>query len=309
LIAVGCAALIAAFSVVMLPHEHTATGLNPALLAHSHGPLLVDYLIHNRVSFGGALVGCGLLYHWLITHPLRQGESWAWYILALSGGVGVLSFAGYFLRGYIDPLHGLGSGLLAAALAWGLWQKRGMAGVAPAFVRFAWQKAIAVRVLLSLWAGGNLLGGGLILLVGLFPVFVAEDLAFLRTSLESFDNGPALLLPFVAHDRVGFGGALIALGIAQLGTLWGQGEDLSARLGWLTLLWLLGAATAIGIHPLVGYNSLLHLLPFLLKDGAFLIGLFVWLARFPFRVIPPNSLSPLPLPPTPPPPGGKCPIR
>ena len=277
LIGIGCAALVAAFSVVMLPHEHALTGLGVGDLTQSHGHRLVDYVVHNRVSFGGALVGCGLLYHWLITRPLGRGEGWAWYTLALSGGVGVLSFAGYWVKGYVDPLHAGGSVVLAAAMGWGLWQSWWVTGHGVALPRLSWQKLDMTRLLLTVWAAGNLLGGVAILLVGVFPVFVAEDLAFLHATLESFDRGPLLLLPFVAHDRVGFGGALVAGGIAQLGIVWGswleKGENRPLPLGFLAGVWLLGVVTAIGVHPLVGYNSLSHLLPFLVKDGAFLLGL------------------------------------
>ena len=276
LIGIGCAALLAALSVVMLPYEHALTGLDVAGLSHSHGAVLVDFVVHNRISFGGALVGCGLLYHWLITRPLRRGEGWAWYTLALSGGVGVLSFAGYFYQGYVDPIHAAGSGVLAVGMAWGLWQSRELAGRSLALPRLSWRAMDATRLLLTVWAAGNLLGGLLILLVGVFPVFVAEDLAFLRATLESFDSGPPLLLSFVAHDRVGFGGALVAGGIAQLGVVWGSGERLPTVLKRLAGVWLIGAVTVIGVHPLVGYNSLTHLLPFLVKDSAFLLGLGVW---------------------------------
>jgi hypothetical protein len=46
---------------------------------------IVHFMIHDRVSFGGSLVAIGTLYLWLATFPLRYGESWAWWVFALSG--------------------------------------------------------------------------------------------------------------------------------------------------------------------------------------------------------------------------------
>ncbi|MFZ0545694.1 MAG: hypothetical protein WAM60_09675, partial [Candidatus Promineifilaceae bacterium] len=81
------------------------------------------------------------------------------------------------------------------------------------------------------------------------------------------------LVPFIAHDRIGFGGALISWGLAALACIWHGLKPGSGRLlYWMSFLWLLELLTAIAIHPVVGYNSLSHLMPFLIKDGFFLLG-------------------------------------
>ena len=66
LLSIGAAALITAVSVVMLPHESQALGLELAML-HGFHPrqTLVSFIVHNRVSFGGLLIMNGLLYWWL----------------------------------------------------------------------------------------------------------------------------------------------------------------------------------------------------------------------------------------------------
>ena len=48
-----------------------------------NGCRVVHFMQHDRTAFGGALVAIGILYLWLVTFPLREGESWAWWTLAL----------------------------------------------------------------------------------------------------------------------------------------------------------------------------------------------------------------------------------
>ena len=70
------------------------------------------------------------------------------------------------------------------------------------------------------------------------------------------------IIPFVAHDRAGFGGALLAQGLALLGLcLWGIRPGRSWV--WWTLLAaaVAGFAPTIAIHVAVGYTHLAHLAP------------------------------------------------
>lgn len=99
-------------------------------------------------------------------------------------------------------------------------------------------------------------------MVGLTSVFVPTDLMFLDTSAERLRSANAQLLPFIAHDRAGFGGALTGAGLAVLLTaLWGwRGGE---RWVWWSLLlgFVFGTAPALAIHFAVGYTHLEHLLP------------------------------------------------
>ena len=76
LLSIGAAALITAGSVVMLPHESQALGLELAMLHgfHPRQPL-VSFIVHNRVSFGGLLIMNGLLYWWLTRQITRIGAA------------------------------------------------------------------------------------------------------------------------------------------------------------------------------------------------------------------------------------------
>jgi hypothetical protein len=118
------------------------------------------------------------------------------------------------------------------------------------------------------------LGGFCISLTGMFPIFVPQDLAYMQTTVAALEQINSRLIPFIAHDRIGFGGALFSWGIAALACIWFGLKPGSPRLlYWMSFLWLIELLTAIAIHPVVGYNSLSHLMPFLVKDSFFLLGL------------------------------------
>ena len=281
LLLIGVAALATALSVVMLPHESTSLGLELAVLQGLHPrQTLVPFIVHNRVSFGGLLAVNGLLYWWLTRETTRAGRRWSWLALCLSGGAGVSSYLAYFPHGYWDRVHGVGTVIIAAGLAIGLVRTWSMTD-GPIF-RFRprevlQRRGFLSRLLLTVWGGGTLLGGLTILGVGMIPVFVPTDLEFLEATIGEVAAIHEAVLPFVAHDRIGFGGALVASGIAILPIVWFvEDEDRLASLRLLLLVWAVGAVTAIGVHPLVGYNSLPHLLPFLVKDGAFLLALVAY---------------------------------
>lgn len=282
LMAIGGAALVTAGSVVILPHEANALGFELATLYGWHPrQALVAFIVHNRVSFGGLLIVTGLLYWWLARSPLGGGQRWAWWTLCLSGGVGSASYFAYSSHGYWDWLHGAGTLAIAVCLRLGLARAWGRTVPPSAEWRARLPRPALSRLLLTLWGGGTCLGGLAILGVGMLPVFVATDLAFLDATARELAGLHGSVVPFIAHDRIGFGGALLASGIAIVGIVWSVPRQEFAGV-WpvLALAWAIGAATAIGVHPLVGYNSLAHLAPFLVKDGAFLlaVGAF-WLGR------------------------------
>src|SRR2546430_9281962 len=116
------------------------------------------------------------------------------------------------------------------------------------------------------------------LMQGLFFFFQAEDgirdltVTGVQTcALPISFNGR--LIPLIAHDRAGFGGALISVGVAMfLAVLYGR----PSRNLWqaLALAGLFGFATAIGVHPVIGYTDPFHLGPAILGCVVFAIGLW-----------------------------------
>lgn len=279
LVFVGVAALAAAGSVVILPHEVAALHIDLDLINHHHHDhTLASFIVHNRVSFGGMLISVGILYWRLVWGAMARREPWAWWTMLLSAGLGSGSFFSFLPHGYFDPLHAAGTLVIIIALGWGLVYTRASAPFGAfslsLLVRQAWMARSPERLLMSIWAGGTLLGGAIILFTGIFPVFVVEDLHYMRTNAAELIEISPSLIPYIAHDRSGFGGALVAGGLAMLALVWFTGHrDLAAARRWLAAVWIIGAVTAIGVHPLVGYTSFSHLLPFVIKDGAFLCAL------------------------------------
>ena len=105
-------------------------------------------------------------------------------------------------------------------------------------------------------------------------VFVPQDLAFMGVTTEELHALNPRLVPLIAHDRAGFGGGLCSGGLAIMACVW-CGARPGARGLWWALLGsgLVGFGCAIGIHPVVGYTSFVHLLPAYLGALAFLAGM------------------------------------
>jgi hypothetical protein len=125
---------------------------------------------------------------------------------------------------------------------------------------------------LLLGAAGTALGGLTILWVGITDIFVAEDLAFMGLSVEQLQAVNPRLVPLMAHDRAGFGGAVFTLGLTAFFCLWCTPMT---RALWEAMLVSGGVAlaAAIGVHGFVGYTDLWHLAPALAAAASMIIGL------------------------------------
>lgn len=130
----------------------------------------------------------------------------------------------------------------------------------------------AARVCLLLSTLGIVGAGLTIMTVGMTTVFVPQDLAFMGVGAETIRAISGRLVPLIAHDRAGFGGALFSCGIAMFLAVWCARPSRSL---WqaLAIAGTAGFATAIGVHPAIGYNSVTHLGPAVLGALLFAAGL------------------------------------
>ena len=172
--------------------------------------------------------------------------------------------------GYLDLWHGRATLALlpvfAAALVLtfaGLERPRGPRRLLDVGARaWLWSRGGLGRALLSFSAAGMIMGGLVIMAVGMTTVFVPQDLEYMQLTAAELHAISPRLVPLIAHDRAGFGGGLFSGGLTVMLCLW-CGARPGARGLWWALLasGLIGFSTAIGIHPIVGYTSFIHLAP------------------------------------------------
>jgi dihydroorotate dehydrogenase len=271
----GFAVLLVGLTRVMLPYDETFLGVTVDRLP-SLNPRLLAFMQHDRITLAGTLVSIGILYASLAWNGLRQGQRWARDALTASGAVGFTSLFLFLGFHYVDPLHVVLSValfplfLLGAALP--------LPPSVPPLTDLdndrAWRLGLMGQLLLVGLGAGLTAAGLTISAVGITRVFVFSDLQFLQTTAATLGSANAHLLPLIAHDRAGFGGALASDGVAVLLlALWGFRRG--AHWVWWTLL-VAGMAGLIGAlyaHLAVGYLEFGHLLPVGLSALVFGCGL------------------------------------
>jgi hypothetical protein len=271
----GLCAFFLAATGHFLPHDEQFLGMTSTDLCSWNGCRIVHFMIHDRVSFGGALVAIGLLYLWLVEFPLKHGEAWAWWLFLLSGTEGFASFFAYLGYGYLDTWHGLATlGLLPCfvlglARSWSTLRRPArITALRTPSIRVPWiSQAGLGRGCLLATAAGLVAGGLTILLVGMTCVFVPQDLGYLGAGVEELRALNARLVPLIAHDRAGFGGAACCFGLLMFGCVW-CGTPSRSLWQVLALSGTIAFVAAIGVHPVIGYNDAVHLAPAVL--GAFM---------------------------------------
>jgi hypothetical protein len=119
-------------------------------------------------------------------------------------------------------------------------------------------------------------GGLTIAAVGMTCVFVPQDLTFINVERTELEVLNPRLVPLIAHDRAGFGGAVCCCGVVLAGMSWRAIPSRAFR-QVLAIAGILGFGSAILIHPAIGYNDLWHLTPAI--AGAILFAIGMWLLR------------------------------
>lgn len=265
-----------------LPHDERFLSMSARDLCALHGCRIVHFMIHDRVSFGGAVIATGLLYLWLAESPLRRGQAWAWWALLLSGAIGFASFLTYLGYGYLDQWHGLATLALLPCFLLGLAtssrmtnNKEGIRCLLHPSVSWSFRSTAGLgRACLLATALGLAVGGLTISVIGMTCVFVPQDLAYMDLNVTDLHALNPRLVPLIAHDRAGFGGAVCSCGVALFCSVW-CGRPSRSLWCVLALVGAAGFGTAIGVHPAVGYNDAIHLAPAVAGALVYLTGLFL----------------------------------
>jgi hypothetical protein len=259
----GALATGIALTSTVLPYDERFVGLSRAQLAAINSHLLA-FMEHDRISLSGTMMASAVLFLFIAWYPWRRGEHWARPGYLIPATVGFLSFFLYPIYGYFEPLHAVFYAMLLPFFAAAAWRRP--QGI-PAPMRpdrandRTWMLGLWGQLLWIALAAAGTVAGLTIATVGLTRVFVPEDLAFMQTTAGALQTVPRLV-PLIAHDRVGFGTALVCNSVTVLlMALWGY------RRGARWLWWALFAAgfpsyvAAFGTHAAVGYTDLWHLTP------------------------------------------------
>jgi hypothetical protein len=262
LLAAGGFAWFLAVTNQLLPHDLAWLTISEADLRAVAGGRLVHFMAHDRAAFGGTLVAISILYLWLIRFPLAEGEAWAWWLLALGGGLGFITFLSYLGTGYLDSWHGLATLVLLPLFLVGLartWpelrQPSGIRSLVGRSGGFELRSSAGLgRALLLLTSVGLLVAGLTIVTIGTFVVFVPQDLVYLGLDRAALDRIDPHLVPLIGHDRAGFGGGLAVTGLTVIGCVW-RGRPSRALWEALLIAGLAGFGAALWIHAVIATST------------------------------------------------------
>ncbi|MFF3737146.1 hypothetical protein [Streptomyces sp. NPDC002566] len=257
----GAAAITLGPVLLWYDRDYLGMTLHELHAANHH---LVHFLQHDRITMAGTMVAIGVLYTGLAVGGIRRGWPWAREVYLLSGAIGFPTLFYFLATGFVEPLHTATTIMLFPMFVAAVrrtphaprWR------LAPEGPEPERRRALVGQLLLIVTGVGLLIGGAVISLVGLTGVFVPTDLAYLGTSPQMLETVNPRLVPFIAHDRAGFGGALMAAAVAIiLLSAWGW------RRGEAWVFWTLAVAAAAGflptvvVHVAIHYNDFIHLAP------------------------------------------------
>src|SRR5262249_21201741 len=139
------------------------------------------------------------------------------------------SFLTYLGYGYLDSWHGVATIFLLPCFVVGLWKTRALLSNENTFDwKSVWplgngpiiSPPNAGRAGLMAAAIGLVGAGFTIQFLGMTSVFVATDLTFMGLNRADLNAINMRLIPLIAHDRAGFGGAVATCGVLLLGICW-----------------------------------------------------------------------------------------
>jgi dihydroorotate dehydrogenase len=279
----GIITLILSMTTIILPYDEYFLKMSRANIELFNERILY-FMAHDRMTLAGTMISGGIIYMLLAKYGIGCGLLWAKQAIdaaAIIGFLGIFLFIGY---GYFDWLHLLFWLILLPFYVTGYWKTRHIRETASSTNRknhSTWQTSLIAQLSFVILGFSFILGGFIIAYIGVTNVFVATDLLYLCMPPEMLNDFNNRLIPVIAHDRAGFGSALLSVGLLVLMmALWGfqQGN----RFVWWTFL--IGGIPAftsgITIHYAIGYTNFIHLLPAYFAFILYVIGLLLSCSYF-----------------------------
>lgn len=272
----GLIALLVSMTVVILPYDETFLQISREQIM-TINPNILRFMQHDRMTVAGTMISGGFLYMQLARHGVRYGMQWAKKAIHIAGTVGFLGILLFLGFGYFDWLHGLLWLLLLPFFLLGYRATKNFNEHPTSKNRtnhIAWEKSLWGQLSFVSLGISFIFAGIYISIVGVTGVFIPTDLLYICMNPEQLKEINDRLIPVIAHDRAGFGSALISVGLLVLMlALWGfqQGEK------WVWYTFLIGGIPAfsagIVTHFVIGYTTFIHLLPAYLGVLLFVAGL------------------------------------
>ncbi|REE56433.1 dihydroorotate dehydrogenase [Paenibacillus taihuensis] len=271
----GLLAWMIAATTVLLPYDEAFLGLKRDALHHINHRLL-HFMSHDRITLAGTMISIGVLYYQLSRYGLQFSIHWARITLLVSCTFGFLSFFLYLGYGYFDPLHAMVAIILLPMFLLSMRKNpdRPFRGAVNLRNDAVWRRAMYGQCCMVALGFALVIGSITISGFGITKVFVPQDLSYMDTTAAQLRAANPHLVPLIAHDRAGFGGALFSDALALLiMSLWGlqQGQR------WLWWTYLLGGSpafiAAFTVHMHIGYTDFVHLSPAVFALALYIGGL------------------------------------
>lgn len=272
----GLLAFLFSITTVILPYDENFLEMKRQLIWTFNDRIML-FMAHDRMTLAGTMISGGIVYMQLAKFGVKRGLKWAKQaidIAAITGFIGIFSFIGY---GYFDWLHLIFWIVLLPVYIAGFWKTRGIRGTPSSTNRkndITFKRGIYGQLAFVLLGFSFVTGGIAISIIGVTSIFVSTDLTYICMTPEMLDEFNERLLPVLAHDRAGFGSALLSVGLLVLClSLWGSQQGNR----WVWWTYLIGGLPAfwagIYIHFSIGYTTFIHLLPAYFALFLYLVGL------------------------------------
>ncbi|PGS49937.1 dihydroorotate dehydrogenase [Bacillus sp. AFS041924] len=273
----GLLALIISLTTILLPYdEHFLTVNRNAILQFNDR--ILPFMSHDRMTLAGTIMSGGILFMSLARNGIKHHYHWAKKASDTSAIVGFLTIFLFIGFGYFDWLHALFWLVLLVPFLIGVYKTKGL-NRSPESENLTnhkvWKTSLIGQLFFIILGFSIIIGGCIISYVGVTTTFVKTDLTYLCITPTELNEFNQHLIPVISHDRAGFGGGLISVGLLVLMiSLWGFRQN-QRWIWWSLFLGSLPAfITAFAVHFMIGYTDFYHLLPPIIASVFLLVGVF-----------------------------------